>query len=686
MLNRRAWLSFLVFVFGLVGWACAGGTVVETDPPDTCESPLADCGDDCVDLTADPANCGACGVSCTADEACIGGDCQGCSAPLTACDGSCVDTATDPLNCGACGLACLDGQQCLGAMCRCPQNTPNLCGSECVNISLDPQHCGGCGNACDPGQVCNGSVCAADCGTLTDCNGSCVNLSSDMAHCGFCNNACDPVSEICQSGQCQCIPGLCGACGVSDIGNSVPQTVSGTTVGAPDVLTPSCQTGGPERAFTFTAPNTGEYIFHTQGSSFDTVLSVRSAGCIELACNDDSGFDLTSSVVVSLSAGEQVLAIVEGFQGEFGSFNLHVVEAPPCPGTDLGSTVPNTVAGSNVGLPNVYVDSCYPFDIGEASYEFTAPTSDSYAFSVTPSNFDVLLSVLDASCGGITLGCDEGFGSVTATAIVPLVQNQTVVVMVDGAGSQGAFQLDIDVAPPCPSQSLGSTVPQVVSGSTVSAPNILQPPCSGSNAPEATYGFTAPAAGTYVFSTAGSSFDTSLAVYDGDCYGTLLSCADGFGIQDAVGVTLAAGQTVAVVVDGDMAGSYSLSVDNAPACPALSLGSTSPQTVTGTTAGQLSIYDPSCGSPGSPEVAYSFTAPANGTYTFDTFGSVYDTVLYVRDGGCGGSELACNDDETITFTLQSQLSVVLTMGQTVTVFVDGFGGDFGNYTLNVSGP
>ena len=80
-------------------------------------------------------------------------------------------------------------------------------------------------------------------------------------------------------------------------------------------------------------------------------------------------------------------------------------------------------------------------------------------------------------------------------------------------------------------------------------------------------------------------------------------------------------------------------------------------------------------------MAYGFTAPNTATYRFDTFGSLYDTVLFALDMTCGGNELACNND---TNGQQSQIDVAMTAGQTIAVIVDGFLGDTGDFTLNIT--
>jgi len=102
----------------------------------------------------------------------------------------------------------------------------------------------------------------------------------------------------------------------------------------------------------------------------------------------------------------------------------------------------------------------------------------------------------------------------------------------------------------------------------------------------------------------------------------------------------------------------------------------------GSTVGEDDTLPPSCVTGGADHVM-SFTALAAGNYTFDTFGSGYDTALAVF-GDCNpGSQLACNDDAGV---LQSQVVVAMAAGQTVNVAVDGYGGSTGNWILNIQSP
>ena len=86
--------------------------------------------------------------------------------------------------------------------------------------------------------------------------------------------------------------------------------------------------------------------------------------------------------------------------------------------------------------------------------------------------------------------------------------------------------------------------------------------------------------------------------------------------------------------------------DGDPACDSVCPEGTLtgvPFTYTGTTLGRNDDQQGSCGSTGGPDYTLSFTAPAAGDYTFDTYGTVHDTTLYAL-AGCGGFEIDCNDD------------------------------------------
>lgn len=140
---------------------------------------------------------------------------------------------------------------------------------------------------------------------------------------------------------------------------------------------------------------------------------------------------------------------------------------------------------------------------------------------------------------------------------------------------------------------------------------------------------------------------------------------------------------------GETEGETGTTVDPVDMCDE-DIGNTVPFTQAGNNMGQGNDSHGSCtfdmGQPEGEDVTYSWTAPADGLYQFDTIGSaVEDTVLYVYDACMDGMEIACNDDEPGGNLLQSSLVLGMTSGQTVAVVVDGWSDQrVGDFVLNIS--
>jgi len=127
--------------------------------------------------------------------------------------------------------------------------------------------------------------------------------------------------------------GSCPAPDLSDgavVISGFPTSVTGTTAGGTDAHgAASCAMGGgsgsPDLVYAFVAPRAGTYRFSTEGTGFDTVLTVF-RGADEIGCNDDvASGTLTSLVSVDLGACDEVRIVVDGFSGSTsGDFTLAV--------------------------------------------------------------------------------------------------------------------------------------------------------------------------------------------------------------------------------------------------------------------------------------------------------------------------------------------------------------------------
>lgn len=131
-----------------------------------------------------------------------------------------------------------------------------------------------------------------------------------------------------------------------------------------------------------------------------------------------------------------------------------------------------------------------------------------------------------------------------------------------------------------------------------------------------------------------------------------------------------------------------------PICPRWDMGSTVPQSVPA--GGGQGVLGPPLGScsPGSYEdssYTYLFTAPAAGSYTFETVqpGSVISMSL--RDGAtCAGVELACTTGEpyspTYYYIWAFRITEFLTAGQQVVLITDVFSAAYESESITVTGP
>jgi uncharacterized protein YkwD len=109
-----------------------------------------------------------------------------------------------------------------------------------------------------------------------------------------------------------------------------PATVTGETNTADDTLDPApCvmdgTTGSNDLIAFFVAPKTGDFLFSTVGSNFDTVMHARAGDCsgAVIDCNDDA-VGKASELVLSLNAGDTVVLVIDGFNRETGEVSLTV--------------------------------------------------------------------------------------------------------------------------------------------------------------------------------------------------------------------------------------------------------------------------------------------------------------------------------------------------------------------------
>jgi hypothetical protein len=114
-----------------------------------------------------------------------------------------------------------------------------------------------------------------------------------------------------------------------------------------------------------------------------------------------------------------------------------------------------------------------------------------------------------------------------------------------------------------------------------------------------------------------------------------------------------------------------------------------PYSDSGNTCAYLNDYDEICPYTGStsPDVVYKYSPAADISLTVSLCNTLaYDTKLYIYENSAGNL-LACNDDAGCgySFGYSSELEcVAMTAGNTYYIVIDGYGGDCGDYILDIT--
>ena len=226
-------------------------------------------------------------------------------------------------------------------------------------------------------------------------------------------------------------------------------------------------------------------------------------------------------------------------------------------------------------------------------------------------------------------------------------------------------------------------IPTGVAGSFFPGTSRFQPSCIDSVSGEVTVSFTAPYDSTFVFDTAGSSFDTVLYALGPNCTAPELACNDDSNgsLAASIALPMRGGESVVLVIDSfGETGEWSLGVSDAGGCPEATLDPIPEVFIDGfLDESDPNSVIPSCAGSGA-DVTFSWTPPFSGLYRFTTIGSDFDTVLAIFADDCV-TELSCNDDAQGDVSSTIDLEVI--EGVPITVVVDTFDGGGGSYTLAI---
>ncbi|MHC4076011.1 MAG: right-handed parallel beta-helix repeat-containing protein, partial [Planctomycetota bacterium] len=342
---------------------------------------------------------------------------------------------------------------------------------------------------------------------------------------------------------------------------------------------------------------------------------------------------------------------------------------------------------SSVGAGGMEVGGCDVNAPNDVWHLYTPVYSGDYIISLCDSMFDTTMTIYDG-CGGTELACDNNSCGVQSEITVSMSAGHEYLLRVAG-DEYATGDYTLTVSPPVPPHSacpnaIEVAAGQLYSGSIVGADGTDISSCGPNDTMDVWHWYTAVRSGSHILSLCRSDFDTTLTVFD-SCGGTELACNDdACDVQSEVTMSMTEGETYFIRVSGveGESGRYKLEVIAPPVhdeCgSAMDLTYGIPNSNSTALAGGTDVT--SCGLNDTNDVWYLFSPSADANYVVSLCGSDFDTTLSVFNG-CGGTELACNDDYCNS---ESELTVKLMAGNGYLIRVAGYDGEMGNYTVLVT--
>ena len=156
--------------------------------------------------------------------------------------------------------------------------------------------------------------------------------------------------------------------------------------------------------FAFEAPNDGCFAFNTTGTDFTHGIQLQDSCDSEvLNCS------MTGRIEHGMEAGEQVLVVIDGEEGNDQLFNLSINEIPFNP--SINDVLPADTSAMDTSEWTETVDtSCAR--IGSAkTFSWTATATGTATFDLLASSFDTVIQVEENSCGRVDACNDQYLGN-----------------------------------------------------------------------------------------------------------------------------------------------------------------------------------------------------------------------------------------------------------------------------------
>ena len=480
----------------------------------------------------------------------------------------------------------------------------------------------------------------------------------------------------------------------------------------------SCQSG-PNVWFCYTASCTGDVTVYIEGAYFDTVLGVYNGCDCDLtssdliACNDDYDDSWLSQVTFAAVAGNRYLIEVGGYQDYTGSGLLNI----SCDGTPGPPDKDDCENAQSVGnVTNLAFDTTDATFDGPGLcltspniwYVYTASCTGEATVSLLGSNFDTMLAIYRGDDCDLhssdLIACNDDFPPGQQSQITfETTAGYQYLIEIGGYGSNaGEGRLSISCEPSTqPSkddcedaQAIGEVKDLAFDtrNATFDGPGLCL------TSPNIWFVYQASCTGEATVSLLGSSYDTMLAVYEGDdCNlhsSDLIACNDDFppSRQSQITFDTIAGRRYLVEIGGygSNTGQGVLNISCEPSTQPSKDDCDNAQAIGEVKDLVFDTTNATFDGPGlcltSPNIWFVYTASCTGDATVSLLGSSFDTMLAVYEGDdCDLAPkdlIECNDDAPGVY--QSEITFVAVAGDEYLIEIGGYGSNTGEGLLNIT--
>lgn len=545
----------------------------------------------------------------------------------------------------------------------------------------------------------------------------------DDAACGVTDSGCRTITMVCSD----CVPppppandNCAGAIAFPAIPtNGDCATLTGNTANATQSQTACAGSGADDDVwFSFVATATTAIVDITAISgTTDRVHQIFSGSCgslVSVKCSDPE-----TSTTTGLTIGATYYLRVHTYgSGTSTSFNICVKVPPPPPANDNCAsaiafpTVPTngdcvTLTGNTASATQSQTACTGSGADDDIWFSFVAPGSTIILdLTAISGSSDRVHQIFSGTCGSlVSVKCSDPESSTTTG----LTTGETYYVRVHtySTGNSTSFNICLRTPRPVPvndlcSNAIALSCGQTLSGYTDSSTSDSAPTCNTftNTSPGVWYAFTGNG-GTATISLCGSTFDTKLSVYTGNCAGlTCVTANDDFcSLQSQVNFATTPCVTYYVLVHAYLTnvGNFTIAATcTAPPAPPANDVCSGATTVTcgsiingNTTTALSDAAMGACGigSGGTPGKGLWYKLTGNGAQvTLNLCGSSFNTKVHVYSGVCGSLSCVVSNDDAAGCSSNRSIAVFnAVVGVDYYILVSGVAEcDLGAFSMDIA--